>query len=88
MAASYDLLLDLVLVKVIDSITFSKAASYDLLLDLVESQVIWLFTPKFGKRVWQLAAFQNYANQGVDKVKINICWIQCDTGSILSEWHQ
>jgi len=42
MAASYDFLLDLVLVKVIDSITFSKAASYDLLLDLVESQVIRL----------------------------------------------
>ena len=42
MAASYYLLLDLVLVKVIDSITFSKAASYDLLLDLVKSPVIRL----------------------------------------------
>ena len=41
-AASFDLLLDLILIKVIDSITPCKAASYDLLLDLVESLVIQL----------------------------------------------
>ena len=33
----------------------------------------------------ELVGFQNYANQGVDGVKIDICWIECDTGSILSE---
>ena len=44
-----------------------------------------VFTPKFGKRAWELAGFQNYANQGVYRVKIDTCWIECDTGSILSE---
>jgi len=44
-----------------------------------------VFTPKFGRRARELAGFQNYANQGVDRVKIDICWIECDTGSILSE---
>jgi len=41
-ATSFDLLLDLILVKVIDSIMSSKATSSDLLLDLVESSVIQL----------------------------------------------
>ena len=36
----------------------------------------------------ELAGFQRYANQGVDGVKVDICWIECDTGSILSEWRQ
>ena len=44
-----------------------------------------MFTPKFGRRARELVGFQNYANQGVDRVKIDICWIKCDTGSILSE---
>ena len=44
-----------------------------------------VFTPKFGRRARELADFQTYANQGVDRVKIDICWIECDTESILSE---
>ena len=44
-----------------------------------------LFTPKFGRRARELAGFQTYANQGIGRVKIDICWIKCDTGSILFE---
>ena len=44
-----------------------------------------LFTLKLGRRARELAGFQNYANQGVDGVKVEICWIECNTGSILSE---
>ena len=35
-----------------------------------------VFTPKFGRRARELAGFQNYANQGVDGVKVDICWIE------------
>ena len=44
-----------------------------------------VFTPKFGRRTREHIGFQNHANQGVDGAKIDICWIECDTGSILSE---
>jgi hypothetical protein len=39
-AASFDLLLDMILIKVIDFITFSKVALFDLLLDLALIKVI------------------------------------------------
>ena len=47
-----------------------------------------VFTPKFRRRARELVGFQSYANQGVDGVKVDICWIECDTGSILFEWRQ
>ena len=39
-----------------------------------------VFTPKFGRRAQELAGFQDYANQGVDCVRIDICRFRCDTG--------
>jgi len=44
-----------------------------------------VFTPKLGKRAWELIGFHDYSNQGVYRVKVDTCWIECDTGSILSE---
>ena len=39
-----------------------------------------VFTPKFRRRVRELAGFQDCADQGVDCVKIDICRFGCDTG--------
>ena len=39
-----------------------------------------VFTPKFGRRVRELAGLQDCANQGADYVKIDICRFGCDTG--------
>ena len=41
-----------------------------------------VFTPKFRRRARELAGFQDCANQGVDCVRIDICWIRCDTGIV------
>ena len=41
-----------------------------------------LFTPKLVRRTWELAGFQDCANQGVDCVRIDICRIGCDTGIV------
>ena len=39
-----------------------------------------VFTPKFGRRAWELTGFQDCANQGVDCIRIDISWFGCDTG--------
>ena len=37
-----------------------------------------MFTPKFGRRTRELASFQNYANQGIDCMRISISRFRYD----------
>ena len=38
-----------------------------------------VFTPKFGRRTWELIDFQVCANQGIGCMRIDISWFGCDT---------
>ena len=39
-----------------------------------------VFTPKFGRRMWELVGFQVCANQGIGCIRIDISRFRCDTG--------
>ena len=39
-----------------------------------------MFTPKFGRRMREFKGFQDYANQGIDCIRIDISLFRYDSG--------